>query len=241
MVAPSCFNDSYIIDWVRKNLGDPTICVELDEVQIKQCIDDVKELFYKYRPKEYYVSQQYARGYHHIIKPEGAMGVLDVEFVRRDYMSYESVEGALLYDPFYFLSAGGLAGMDVQTYDMVRHWLEIISREFGSEEGYVLMDNGDLMIQVPGTFNVSIKWAMPWDNCFEDMHRPYQQLFLELVLAKSRMILGNIRGKFAQGVPGAGTAIQLDGEYQKTKGEQDLATYIEELKRISPHFLPSMG
>jgi hypothetical protein len=240
MVTPANFNNTYIIDWVNKKLGAPTVCVELEETHIKQVIDDVIELFQEYRPKELYVAQQYQRGYHLITRPDDAIGVLDVEFVRNDYQSYESIEGALLYDPFYFLSAGGISGIDVQTYDLVRHWTEIISREFGSEEGYILLDDGNLFIQVPGTFDVTFKWAMPWDD-LEDIHRPYQQMFLQLTLAKSRQILGHIRNKFPQGVPGAGGMVQLDGDYQLTKGERDEEKYTEELKRISPHFIPSLG
>lgn len=241
MVAPADFTDAYIIDWVRKKLGDPTVCVELDETQIKQIIDDVIELFQEYRPKEYLVGNIYARGYHRIEPPEGAMGVLDVEYVRRTYTDYEQIEGALLYDPFYFLSSGGITGVDIQTYDMVRHWIEIISREFGAEEGHILLDDGSLFIQVPGDFHVTIKWAMPWDNKCQNLHRPYQQIFLQLVLAKSRIVLGQIRSKFEQGVPGAGGMVQMDGVYQRDKGERDEEKWMDELKRISPHFIPSLG
>jgi hypothetical protein len=240
MPENSSFTEQYIRDWVLKALGSPTIQVELEETQIDQKIQDVLELFQKYKPKEYFVAQEYARGYHYITAPTDAIGVLDVEFVRSDYLSYENVEGALLYDPFYFLSAGGITGMDVTTYDLVRHWIEVISREFGSEEGCIFLDDGNLFIQVPGNFKVTIKWAMPW-NSLADCHRPYQHLFLNLVLAKCKQILGHIRGKFAQGVPGAGGMVQLDGEYMKQSGKEEEAQLTEELKRISPHFIPSLG
>lgn len=240
MVQPASFNNSYIIDWVRKKLGDPTIQIELDETQIEQSIDDVMELFMIYRPVENNIGKQYGRGHYLLDPPTGAIGVLDVEFVRNDFATYESVEGALLYDPFYFLSAGGITGIDIQTYDLVRHWLEIISREFGSEEGYLLLDDGRVFLQVPGTFDVTIKWAMPWTG-LGNIHRPYQQLFLNLTLAKSRQILGHIRAKFSQGVPGAGTMVQMDGEYQREKGATDEEKFTDELIRTSPHFLPSMG
>jgi hypothetical protein len=240
MVDVATFNDTYIIDWVRKKLGDPTVQVELDETQIMQCIDDTTELFQKYKPVEFYDTQQLATGKYLVDTPEGAIGILDVEFVRQDYQSFEAIEGALLYDPFYFLSAGGISGIDVVMYANVRQWVEIISRLFGAEEGYILLDDGRLFVQVPGTFNVTFKWAMPWPD-LSVLHRPYQQLYLNLVLAKSRQILGHIRGKFAQGVPGAGGMIQLDGDYQRTKGETDEEKYLDELMRISPHFIPSMA
>jgi hypothetical protein len=216
------------------------VCIELEETQLSHIIDDVIELFQEYRPKELYVAAQYNRGYHYITAPDEAIGVLDVEFVRQDYQSYESIEGALLYDPFYFLSAGGISGIDVQTYDLVRHWVEIISREFGSEEGYILLDDGNLFIQVPGTFSVTIKWAMPWTGLC-DLHRPYQQIFLKLALAKAMIVLGNIRGKFSQGVPGAGGMVALDGDYMRQRGEAEEERWMEELKRISPHYIPSLG
>lgn len=234
------FTEQYIRDWVLHELGAPQIQVELEETQVDQKIDDVLELFQEYRPKETYVSGVYPRGVHQIIPPENAMGILDVEFLRDDYSSYESIEGALLYDPFYFLSAGGIVGVDVTTYDMVRHWLEIISREFGSEEGYIPLEDGSLLIQVPGFFKVSFMWAMPW-NSLADCHRPYQQLFLHLVLAKCKQILGTVRGKYAQGVPGAGGMLQLDGDYMKQTGAEEEARYMDELRKLSPHFIPSFG
>lgn len=234
------FTEQYIRSWVLRALGAPTINVELEEIQIDQKIQDTLEIFQKYRPKETYIGNNYPRGFHYLTAPTDAIGVLDVEFVRSDYSSYESVEGALLYDPFYFLSAGGITGMDVTTYDLVRHWIEVISREFGAEEGYILFDNADLFIQVPGTYRVGVKWAMPW-NGLEDCHRPYQQLFLTLTLAKCKQILGNIRGKFAQGVPGAGGMVQLDGDYLKQTGRDEETQALDELKRISPHFIPSVG
>lgn len=240
MVEVCKFNEGYVMDWINKKLGAPAVCVELEETQLKYIIDDVIELFQEYRPKEFYVGQQYQRGYHYITAPEDAIGILDVEFVRNDYQSYESIEGALLYDPFYFLSAGGISGIDVQTYDLVRHWTEIIAREFGSEEGYIPLDDGNLYMQVPGTFDVTFKWAMPWTGLC-DMHRPYQQIFLKLALAKAMVVLGNIRGKFSQGVPGAGGMVQLDGDWMRQQGLVDEEKYTEELKRISPHFLPSLG
>jgi hypothetical protein len=240
MVDVCKFNEAYIIDWIHKKLGGPAVCVELEETQLKHIIDDVMELFQEYRPKELYIGGQYQRGYHYITAPDEAIGVLDVEFVRQDYQSYESIEGALLYDPFYFLSAGGISGIDVQTYDLVRHWVEIISREFGSEEGYILLDDGNLFLQVPGTFSVTIKWAMPWVGLC-DLHRPYQQIFLKLALAKAMVVLGNIRGKFSQGVPGAGGMVSLDADYLRQTGEAEEKAYIDELKRISPHFIPSLG
>ena len=240
MVAPSSFNEPFIMDWVLRKLGDPTVNVELDETQIEDAIHDVLELYQMYKPKEQYASSSYAKGYHLITGPEDNIGVLHVEFVRSDYQSYENVEGALLYDPFYFLSAGGISGIDVQTYDLVRHWIEVISREFGSEEGYVLLDDGSLLLQVPGDFRVSIMWSMPLDS-LADVHRPYQQLFLNLTLAKCRQVLGAIRAKFQQGVPGAGTMVSLDGDYLRSKGETDEEKYTDELRRLSPHFLPSLG
>ena len=103
MVAPSSFNNPFIIDRIRKRFGAPTVAVELEEPQIEDAIQDVLELFQKYRPKETYVSQSYSKGHHLITGPDNNIGALDVEFVRADYQSYENVEGALLYDPFYFL------------------------------------------------------------------------------------------------------------------------------------------
>jgi hypothetical protein len=240
MPTPSQFDEGFIIDWVRKKLGDPTVCVELDETTFTQNIDDTLELFQKYQPKLIYDSKQYDRGRYLIEKPqEDAIGVLDVEFSRADYTSYENIEGALLYDPFYFLSAGGISGLDVTTYDLVRHWTEVISREFGAEEGYVLLDDGRVFIQCPGIMNVTIIWSVPYEGLC-DVRRAYYLLFQQIVLAKSRQILGNIRAKYA-GVPAAGGVVQMDGEFMRQKGAEEEEKYVDELVRSCPFYIPSLG
>lgn len=238
MTTPAGFTEKYIIDWVKKKLGDPTINVELDETQIKQSIEDTIELFQKYRPKEYYQSTVLSEGYHLIAAPDGSMGVLDVEFVQSS--ADQGVTAEDVFNPFYFISYGGIGGVDIQTHQLMKHWIEVMQRAFGSEEGYELLDDGRVFITVPGEYKVSIMWAMPWSG-LADLHRPYQPLFLNLVLAKCRQILGQIRGKYPQGVPGAGGQVQLDGEYQKTKGQEDETKYTDELMRISPHFIPTLG
>lgn len=241
MVTDAKFNEQYVIDWVKKKLGDPVICVELEETQLTQIIDDVLELFQKYQPKIYIQPYEAARGHHMMALPhDDTIGLVDIEFIRSDYQSYESIEGALLYDPFYFLSAGGITGVDVQTYDLVRHWTEVIAREFGAEEGYLMLDDGRVFIQCPGQMRVTLYWAEPYEGIC-DVKRPYQQIFLNLALAKSRQVLANIRGKFGQGVPGAGGGITLDAAEQRQRGEAEEEKYTDELMRTSTHFLPSMG
>lgn len=240
MPVQSDFTSRFIIDWVYRKLGFPTIAVEVEEPAVLDAIDDTLELFQKYRPKVYEDPRVLTKGRYKLDPPDNTVGLLDVDFMRNDVgTDYQSLEGSLLYDPFYFLSAGGLTGVDVQTYDMTRHWIEIMAREFGAEEGFYELEDYSVLIQIPGNFKVTLFWAMPYDS-LADVPRAYQQLFLNLVLAKVRQILGFIRSKYAS-VPGAGGSVQMDGEYLRERGYQDEEKYTQELMRISPHYVPSMG
>jgi len=239
MPAASEFTLSYITQWVRRKLGEPTLCVELDDIQIEDAVSDTLELFQKYRPREEYISGSYSRGHHLVDPPEGTLGVLDVDFVRMEHLDYNSLEGSLLYDPFYFLSSGAMSGIDVQLYDLTRHWIEIIGKEFGAEEGYVVLDDYRIFLQVPGEFKVSILWGMPYEDQ-TNIPVNYHQLFLNLTLAKSQYLLGLIRSKYG-GVPGAGGTVQLDGEYHRERGSANEDKYTDELMRISPYYVPTIG
>lgn len=238
MPSPSDFTEEYLEEYVRTKLGYPVIQVELDDAHIEMAIRDSIELFQKYRPLQYIQGQLMAKGTYLISPPEDSMGVLDIDYSVQNQLDSMSVEAALLYDPFYFISSGAIGGVDIQLYDMTRRWMELVGRVFSAEFDWESTDDG-LFMYIPQTAKVKIVWAMPYDG-LSDIRREYQTLFQDLVVAKSRQILGDIRNKYG-GIPGAGTVVQLDGATQKQQGMQEEQTITDELKRISPHYIPSYG
>ena len=51
-------------------------------------------------------------------------------------------------------------------------------------------------------------------------------------LAQSKMILGEARSKYAGGLPGAGGAIQLNGETLKTEGATEIEALLQSVHNM---------
>lgn len=237
---PAKFTDEDIIERVKSRFGYPVVNVELDETQITDAIEDSLEIFQKYRPKVSSNSSSFLnKGVHRLDPPEGHLGLLDVEFIRYDRLDNMSVEANLLHDPFYFISSGAIGGMDVTLYDLTRHWIEIVGREFSAEFDYEYKPDLGLYLFLPADAKVKIEWAMPYGSA-EEVPTNYQHLFLKLVTGKSRQILGHIRSKYS-GVPGAGGIVQMDGQEQLIQGRQEEEEAITEMIRISPHYVGFFG
>jgi len=237
MVLPAAFTEAYILDYIKTRLGESVVDVELSEPQIRLCIEDTVELFERHRPRQYIQASYLNDGIHEITPPEDNMGVLDVDYTMRSTTDM-SVEAALLYDPFYFISSGAIGGLDIQLYDMTRHWMEIAGRVLSGEFEWEMTDEG-LFILTPFNVKCRITWAMTYEDLTQ-LRKEYHPLFLNLVLAKSRQILGSIRSKYA-GVPAAGGMMQLDGEWLREKGAADEEKYVDELMRTSLSYIPSYG
>ncbi len=238
MPTPAGFTETYLVDYVKTRLGAPRINVELDEPQIEQAISDTIEDFQRYRPIIFIQGSTLSRGTHRVTPPDDTLGLTDIEYIYTQEAGLNSPESALLYDPFYLIAPGNIGSLDVELFALTRQWLETVGMVFGQEFDYAITDQG-LFVILPRDGKVSCRWAMPYENGLGDVRREYQTLFQNLTVARSRVILGQIRSKFA-GVPGAGGQVQLDGEWQRDKGLEDEARYMDELMRTAPHFIPSL-
>lgn len=232
------FTEDYLLEYVKRQLGYPTVNVELTTMQVKDCIEEVVELFNRYLPLTETQGQTLNKGKYVVSQPDSNLGVLDVEFLRRDRLDEYSVESALIYDPFYFISSGSLGGMDPAFYTASRMWLESVGRVFGAEFDYESNDEG-VFLYLPAEANVKIVWAMPYTS-LEDIKPEYHSLFKKLTLAKSKQILGEIRRKYA-GVPAASGVVQMNGAELVNEGKAEEDRFTDDLIRVSTHYIPSFG
>jgi len=234
--TPSEFTASYIVDWTKRRLGHPTVHVELEDHVYETAVEDTLELFHRYRPKQQIAGSLMDEGVHVVTEPDDNIGLLDI-----DYTNPEELQGfgsGFGVWPIVYGTAWTLGGMETQLLDAYRHWQEMTGRTLGRTFDWEMTDEG-LFVYCPSELRVRITWAMPYDSVSE-LRREYQQLFLRLVLAKCQQVLGAIRSKYA-GVPAAGGMVQMDGEWLRERGAADEEKYTDELMRISPHFIPSMG
>jgi len=227
--------------YVETSLGAPVVRVELDTTHYELSMERTLRDFSRFRPKEVVVGLHAAQGVSLVTYPPTARGLLWVEFLTDEQtLDGIDIESAMLSNPWAFISTG-TPSVDVFSYELQRHWLEVLGRSFGNEPDYYNdADSKRVYFHCPMAMKVTLTWAAPWADVSE-IPGAYDQLFLDLTLAKARQILGQIRGKYS-GVPGASGTIQLDGEYQLRKGETDERELVSELRSLgSGYLVPQVG
>jgi len=138
------------------------------------------------------------------------------------------------FDPFdvafnnmYMLQAGSIGGLAV--YDAFSQYKETIGRIFGGEYDFIWNRNTKVLKVLRNIKNVEeiavgVHNFVPESILLRDLYaNPW---ISDMSLAQSKLMLGEARGKFTTGLPGAGGAIILNGENLKS----DAKTEIEELR-----------
>jgi hypothetical protein len=142
--------------------------------------------------------------------------------------------GGTNFDPFdvafnnmYMLQAGQIGGLAV--FDAFAQYKETIGRIFGSEYNFLWNRNTKQLkilrnIRHEEEIAVGVYNFIPESLLLKDI---YASNWLgTYALAQSKMMLGEARSKYQSGLPGAGGAIQLNGEALKAEAQ----TMIDSLK-----------
>lgn len=225
-------------DYVMTSLGYPIVKIELDATHYTLSQDRALRDFNRYRPNEQITAHTCPSGVTIVDFIADTLGVLWVDFSNDEQaLDGLSIESAMLSNPWAFISTG-TPSVDVFSYELQRHWLETLKRSFGNLPEYHI-DETKIWLYTPTPSKASITWAMPVTDV-ANILESYEQLYLDLVLAKARQILGQVRNKFS-GVPGAGGVVQLDGQYQINRGEQDEKELIGEIRSIGGQIIPQMS
>jgi len=139
------------------------------------------------------------------------------------------------FDPFdvafnnmYLLNAGQIGGL--ATFDAFSQYKETVGRIFGSEYDFIWNRNTKVLkilrnVSVDEEVAVGVYNFIPESVLLQDVYAA--NWLSSYALAQSKMILGEARSKYASGLPGAGGAIQLNGDALKTEGQNE----IESLKQ----------
>ena len=145
--------------------------------------------------------------------------------------------GGTNFDPFdvafnnmYMLQAGQIGGLAV--FDAFAQYKEVIGRIFGSEYNFLWNRNTKQLkilrnIRHEEEIAVGIYNFIPESILLKDV---YAGNWLgTYALAQSKQMLGEARSKYASGLPGAGGAIQLNGEALKTEAVTMMTDLREQL------------
>src|SRR6056300_174246 len=142
--------------------------------------------------------------------------------------------GGTNFDPFdvafnnmYMLQAGQIGGLAV--FDAFAQYKETIGRVFGSEYNFLWNRNTKQLkilrnVRHEEEVAVGVYNYVPESILLKDV---YASNWLgTYALAQSKMMLGEARSKYTSGLPGAGGAIQLNGQDLKNEAQ----TMIDSLK-----------
>ena len=148
--------------------------------------------------------------------------------------------GGTNFDPFdvafnnmYMLQAGQIGGLAV--FDAFAQYKETIGRIFGSEYNFLWNRNTKQLkilrnVRHEEEIAIGVHNFIPESILLKDV---YASNWLgTYALAQSKLMLGEARSKYVSGLPGAGGAIQLNGEALKSEATVMMDTLKEGIKNF---------
>ena len=154
--------------------------------------------------------------------------------------------GGTNFDPFdvafnnmYLLNAGQIGGL--ATFDAFSQYKETIGRIFGSEYNFLWNRNTKLLkilrnVSVDEEVAVGVYNFVPEAMLLNDVYAG--KWLADYTLASSKQMLGEARSKYASGLPGAGGAIQLNGETLKGEAQAEIESLIQSVHNMEEGNLP---
>lgn len=145
--------------------------------------------------------------------------------------------GGTNFDPFdvafnnmYMLQAGQIGGLAV--FDAFAQYKETIGRVFGSEYNFLWNRNTKVLkilrnVRHEEDVAVGVYNYVPESILLKDVYAaPWLSNY---ALATAKFILGEARSKYTSGLPGAGGAIQLNGDTLKAEAQSELEKLKESI------------
>lgn len=145
--------------------------------------------------------------------------------------------GGTNFDPFdvafnnmYMLQAGQVGGLAV--FDAFAQYKETVGRIFGSEYNFLWNRNTKVLkilrnVRHEEEVAVGVYNYIPESILLKDVYA--SQFLSNYALAMSKFILGEARSKYTSGLPGAGGAIQLNGDSLKAEAQAELEKLKESI------------
>jgi len=222
-----------IIDEISLRLADGMVDVELDrdhyDIAINKSIQKYRQLSSGSVEEAVIFIQTQPAVTKYTLPDE----VIDVKRLYRRGIGTNS-GGGTNFDPFdvafnnmYMLQAGQVGGLAV--FDAFAQYKETIGRVFGSEYNFLWNRNTKQLkilrnVRHEEEVAVGVYNYVPESILLKDV---YSSNWLgTYALAQCKMMLGEARSKYASGLPGAGGAIQLNGDALKAEAQ----TMIDSLK-----------
>ena len=171
--------------------------------------------------------------------------VIDVKRLYRRGIGTNS-GGGTNFDPFdvafnnmYMLQAGQIGGLAV--FDAFAQYKETIGRIFGSEYNFLWNRNTKKLkilrnVKHAEEVGVGVYNYIPESILLVDVYA--SNWLSQYTLSLSKMMLGEARSKYTSGLPGAGGAIQLNGDALKSEASAELDKLNESIHNYEEGNIP---
>jgi len=227
-----------LIDYVRFNLGDQMIDIELDPEHYETAYQRTLGVYRQRANNAYEESYSFMQLIEDVNIYTLPQEVVSVRQIFRRQFGLATGPFASNFDPFsqaqmqvYLLNfnqAGGLA-----TYDFYTQYVELAARMFGGYMNYTynpVTKKLQLIRDPKGTGEEVLLWTYnlrPEINLLSDFQ--ISQWIRDYMLAACKMMIGEAREKFGQ-YAGPQGGSQLNGQAMKTEAQAAMDRCIEELK-----------
>ena len=232
-------NREALIDEIRLRLADGIVDVELDrehyDIAINRSIGKYRQLSSGSVEESVIFIQTQPNVTEYTLPDE----VMEVRRLYRSGIGTSTGTGSN-FDPFdaafnnmYMLNAGQIGGL--ATFDFFSQYKETAGRIFGAEYNFLWNRNSKQLqilrnISVNEDVAVGVYNYIPESVLLKDVYA--SEWLGDYCLAEAKFILGEARAKYQSGLPGAGGAIQLNGEQLKQEAQAE----AESLKQSIHNF-----
>jgi len=206
--------EQQIKDYVLASLGHPVVGVELNDHQLKICIDEaVTELDY-HAPQltRQFVAFHTNSGYNLYKIPQYILRNLVYVTFKKTLLSIQSQAGTLEFDFFikYFQDNYLFDGLSIGDYYLLQSTLETTRRILGQDGGWDVINGQYLQLYPkPSVDDVAILEYRALNS--STMTPKMRNWIQKYTTACATQLLGQVRGKFKV-VPGPGGGTQLNGD-----------------------------
>lgn len=229
--------EEQIKSYILAALGHPVVRVELNDHQLKLCIDEaVTELDYHAPQLTNQVAAFNTTGGYNLYRiPQYILRGLTYVTFKKTLLSIQSQAGTLEFDFFikYFQDNYLFDNFSIGDYYLLQSTLETTRRVLGQDGGFEIIDGKYLQLYpTPSVNDVAIlEYRALNASTLTPKMRNWVQKY---ATSCAKELLGQVRGKFAI-VPGPGGGTQLNGQalqqqamQEKQALKQELITEVEE-------------
>ena len=234
-----------LIKEMQIRLGDGIIDVELDREHYDVAIDKAIALYRQLSAGSVEESVIFFQTKTDVTEYTLPDEVMEVRRLYRRGIGTNS-GGGTNFDPFdvafnnmYMLQAGQIGGLAV--FDAFAQYKETIGRIFGSEYNFIWNRNTKQLkilrnVRHEEDIAVGVYNFIPESILLTDV---YAANWLSgYSLSQAKYMLGEARSKYQSGLPGAGGAIQLNGEALKTEAQTEMQSFRDSIHNMEEGNLP---